>query len=186
MLHVPRKGNWMQTVSGRQFWPLDPRPEDIDIEDIAHALSMQPRYGGHCRHFYCVAEHSDLVSREAELRFGDKRISRAALLHDASEAYLVDIPRPIKAHLSNYKELEARLCEVIATKFGVAYPWPAEVHEIDERILLDERNFLLGQSPAPLGDGWPDHLEPLGAVIRGLTPYQAKAAFMERFRELFA
>jgi hypothetical protein len=184
MLHVPRKGDWMQTFTGRQFWPCDPRASEIDIEDIAHALSMQPRYGGHCMRFYSVAEHSDLVSREVELRYGVGP-ARAALLHDASEAYLVDIPRPIKAHLSNYKELEAQLCEVIANKYGVAYPWPKEVHEIDERILLDERNQLMTKSPAPAGDGWPDHLEPTGAVIRCLQPTQARTVFLGRFYELF-
>jgi hypothetical protein len=185
VLSQPRLGNWMQTVSGRQFWPLDPHVDDIDINDIAHALAMQPRYGGHCRQFYSVAEHSYLVSKEVEMRYGTAP-ARAALLHDASEAYLVDIPRPIKAHLSNYKQLETALCECIARKYGVPYPWPKEVLEIDERILLDERERLLTKSPAPPGDGWPDHLEPTGAVILGLFPDRAKMLFLARFNELFA
>ena len=182
LIDSPRIGNWMQTYSGRQFWPLDPRPEDIDIQDIAHALSMIPRYGGHCRRFYSVAEHSLLVSENCRLLSA----KRAALLHDASEAYLVDIPSPIKAHLSNYKKLETHLCEVIATKYGVSYPWPSEVCRLDERILLDERNQLLGKSPAPLGDGWPDHLKPIGIHIEARSPEIAKLKFMEAFHQLFA
>ena len=58
-----RKGDWMQTYTGRQFWPIDPRANEVHIEDIAHALSMMCRYNGHCRTFYSVAEHSVLVSQ---------------------------------------------------------------------------------------------------------------------------
>lgn len=182
ILPVPRKGDWMQTYTGRQFWPLDPSMVDVDIEDIAHALSMQPRYAGHTTRFYSVAEHSYLVSMHCETISSQ----RAGLLHDGSEAYLCDIPRPVKPHLSNYREIEDRLCGVIAAKYGVPYPWPEDVHEIDMRILLDERNQLLRPSPAPLGDGWPDHLEPLNAFIRCLDPQTAKAAFLGRFYELFS
>ena len=181
MLNAPRKGDWMQTFTGRQFWPIDPRASEIDIEDIAHALSMQPRYAGHTSKFYSVAEHSYLVSAFAE----DRSVQRAALLHDASEAYLCDIPRPIKPYLTNYKEIEAQLCEVIAEKYGVPYPWPAEVHELDMRILLDERNALMKESPSIVGDGWPDHLDPLGAKIRALDHKQAYTLFMGRFYDLF-
>src|SRR5690606_29748913 len=98
-----RKGDWMQTFTGRRFWPLDPRPDEICIEDIAHALSMQCRYAGHCLSFYSVAEHSVLLSQHVAEPF-----RRWALLHDASEAYLVDVPRPIKGDLSNYRAVEAR------------------------------------------------------------------------------
>ena len=86
-----RVGDWIQTMSGVIFYPLDPRPEEIRIEDIAHALSHQCRFAGHCREFYSVAEHSVRVSRELPQEF-----MLWGLLHDASEAYLVDLPRPIK------------------------------------------------------------------------------------------
>jgi hypothetical protein len=171
-----RNGDWMQTYSGRQFWPVDPHPDDIDILDIAHALSMQCRYGGHSKRFYSVAEHSTIMARVATVA------RRAALLHDASEAYLVDIPRPIKPYLANYKELERRLNECIAKKFGVAYPWPQEVIDLDNRILADEQKQLMGPPPAD----WCLTLPPLGVKIVGLEPTLAKREFMEKFNELFS
>ena len=86
-MNVARRGGWIQTYTGRQFWPLDPRIEDIDIHDIAHALSHQCRYSGHCLRFYSVAEHSVLLSHHVA---GEHMLW--ALLHDAWEAYLAAIP----------------------------------------------------------------------------------------------
>ena len=82
-----RNGSWLQTYTGIQFWPLDPRPEEIDIQDIAHALSLLCRFNGHCQRFYSVAEHSVHVSTILAPEFG-----LWGLLHDAAEAYLSDIP----------------------------------------------------------------------------------------------
>lgn len=85
-----RRGDWMMTYSGRAFWPLDPRADEIDPLDIAHALSMLCRYGGHVRRFYSVAEHCVLMSHAVAPEH-----ALWALLHDATEAYMVDLPRPI-------------------------------------------------------------------------------------------
>jgi uncharacterized protein len=89
----------MQTYTGLAFWPLDPRPDEIRLVDIAHALSKLCRYGGQCLSFYSVAEHSLLVASKAP-----DHLKLVALMHDASEAYLLDIPRPIKRHLAGYAE----------------------------------------------------------------------------------
>src|SRR4051812_6540197 len=86
-----QKGDWMQTISGKAFFPLDPRPADVDIQDIAHALAFQCRFGGHVKEFYSVAEHSvrvSLICAHEDAKWG--------LLHDATEAYLSDIVRPVK------------------------------------------------------------------------------------------
>src|SRR5262245_27549306 len=100
-----RIGDWMQTISGRKFWPLDPRPEEVCIEDIGHALSLVCRFGGHCHTFYSVAEHSVRVSLLAEdmakssAHWTDENIRMIALsglLHDAAEAYIGDMVRPLK------------------------------------------------------------------------------------------
>src|SRR5579859_2936777 len=128
-----RKGNWMQTYTGRQAWPIDMRPEDIDINDIAHSLSMQCRYNGHCRRFYSVAEHSYWVSKYVE-----PENALWGLMHDASEAYVTDVPRPLKPFLTDYEHIEFMAQVAIALKFGLPYPIPANVHHIDNRILLDE------------------------------------------------
>src|SRR5258708_302056 len=86
-----RRGNWMQTYTGRAYWPADPRAEDVCIEDIAHALSLLCRYTGHCKRFYSVAEHSILISQVVPPEY-----AFFGLMHDAQEAYINDLARPIK------------------------------------------------------------------------------------------
>lgn len=88
---LSQDNSWIQTFSGRQFFPLEPRVEDVCIEDIAHGLSNLCRYAGHCECFYSVAQHCLLVSRVVP-----REHALRGLLHDASEAYLIDVPRPIK------------------------------------------------------------------------------------------
>jgi uncharacterized protein len=90
-----RNGAWIQTVTGKQFWPMDAQPEEVDIEDIAHALSLPCRFNGHCKQFYSVAEHSIHVSRVVS----NENAARG-LLHDAAEAYLSYIPQPVKRELT--------------------------------------------------------------------------------------
>lgn len=128
----------IRTFSGMYINVFDPNPEDIIIEDIAHALSNQCRFGGHVKRFYSVAQHcvfcSDLASPRLRLQ---------ALLHDASEAYLVDIPSPIKSELCNYKEIEHNLMLVISKKFGFDFPMDDEVKEIDRYALEFEWNNLV-------------------------------------------
>ena len=166
-----RKGDWTQTYTGKQFWPLDPRPEDIDINDIAHSLSMQCRYNGHCARFYSVAEHSVLVARQAS-----PKNRMAALLHDAAEAYLCDLPRPVKHSVSGYAEAEAAVELAIAERFGVTWPWPDEVKRIDNCILHDEKAQLMANGPA-----WNLPGEPLGVRVECWSPERARLEFMSAF-----
>src|SRR5579862_5085028 len=88
--------SWIQTYTGRKFWPLDPRSWDVCLEDVAHALAVKCRYGGHCRGFYSVAQHSVLVSQLLAEWKADIWTVRWGLLHDANEAYSADVVRPIK------------------------------------------------------------------------------------------
>lgn len=118
---------------------FEPTPEMICIEDIAHALSYQCRFGGHLPKFYSVAQHSLNCSYLIE----DKALKLEALLHDASEAYLLDIPRPIKSGLTNYKQIEEGLMRVIFAKFGLLYPIHEKVKEIDEIMLQLEWDVLM-------------------------------------------
>lgn len=104
--------SFMQTFSGASFTPAEPNPDTIHIEDIANALARQCRYGGHCLKFYSVAEHCCHVSDKASLVY-----KLSGLMHDASEAYLVDIPRPVKPLLQNYYAVEDKLMRVISKKF---------------------------------------------------------------------
>jgi hypothetical protein len=167
-----RRGDWMQTAYGRQFWPLDPRPGDVYIDDIAAALSKMCRFGGHCRRFYSVAEHSIHVARAAsqENRF-------AALMHDASEAYLCDIVRPLKPFLANYSEIEAALEKCIAERFKLAWPWAPEIKNLDSAMLSTERDQVMAAPPAP----WKGMPESLDVRLGFWTPEQAEHEFLVEF-----
>lgn len=136
---IKRKGEWLQTYSGGRVYPLDPRPEEIDILDIAAALSKLCRYGGHCLQFYSVAEHCVLMTRYARKYGFRDQVLLQLLLHDASEAYLVDIPRPLKKSLPDYQAAERGMEYAISQRFGLEIPNDPIVHKFDEAIGLAER-----------------------------------------------
>lgn len=173
-----RGDDWVQTYTGRRFWPSDPDPAEIDIVDIAHALSMQCRFGGHCRRFYSVAEHSVLLS--SAVRPKDQRW---ALMHDAAEAYLVDLPRPVKRQMPAYRAMEDAILRAIAVRFGLDGPIPDAVHEADTRLLAEERNQIMVRCEAD----WPGlrGVVPLGGMIVGWLPGEARSRFLRAFMELF-
>lgn len=174
---MDRIGGWIQTYSGKQFWPLDPRPDEIEINDIAHALGMMCRFAGHVERFYSVAEHSLLLSLNAPDEF-----KLWALLHDATEAYLVDIPRPIKPYLTNYVDIENYLMKAIAEKFGLGSTIiPSAVKAMDHRILLDEqiqnmKPQVVAWDPIPGGE--------LGVKLLYLEPREAETRFLDQFHKL--
>jgi hypothetical protein len=173
-----RLGDWMQTFTGRAFWPLDPRADEIDTADIAHALSNLCRFGGHVKRFYSVAEHCVLMSEAVAPEF-----ALWALLHDATEAYLVDLPRPIKRHLPSYVAAEGVLMECIAERFGITPFEPAEVKDADNRILLTERAALLTSPPIPWSAAL-ESREPLPVTVTGWHPIDAEAFYRSRLTEL--
>lgn len=145
MARDPNTG-WIMTYTGRRFWPLDPTPEDVDIRDIAHALAMKCRYGGHAKRFYSVAQHSVIVSH-----YAPREHAMAGLLHDAAETYLADIPRPVKPRLEGWWGIEQAVMDVVAYKFDLPmvllapalYDEPREVKTIDTAILWPEMMALM-------------------------------------------
>lgn len=169
--------SWIQTYTGIAFDVLVPKPEQIAIEDIAHALSNLCRFAGHCRAFYSIAQHSVLVSRAVPPEH-----ALQALLHDAPEAYCVDIPRPLKRSdaMAGYRVVEERLWLCCAVAFGV----PREMHRLvkqhDTRALLTEQRDLMG----PQAEAWRDSAEPYAETIVPLPPRKAKVLFLDRFAEL--
>jgi hypothetical protein len=184
---MDRKGDWLQTFTGRAYWPLDPRVEDINIEDVAHGLSNMCRFGGQCRNFYSVAEHSVHVSRWMENYYQAPKLLLYALLHDASEAYLVDVPRPIKVHLENYKTLEALNMSVILKAFRIEPSlcpdgFESTLHLVDNQVLVAEKNALL--LPPPLPWTWAKQIMPADVEISCYGPDSAKSMFLSRFSEL--
>lgn len=167
--------SWIQTYTGRKLFPLHPDPDAIDVRDIAHALSLHCRFNGHCREFYSVAEHSVRVSKQ--LTDGD---ALWGLLHDASEAYLSDVPKPLKKDLPEYQAAEEHLMRVIAERFELPWPIPEMVHEADMTLLITERRDLMGN---PVGD-WGIDVDPLPGRIDPLSPSAAERAYLARFDEL--
>ena len=174
-----RAGDWMQMNSGVAFWPLDPRPSEILIEDIAHSLALLCRFGGHCRRFYSVAEHSILVSRLCEPQH-----RLWGLLHDASEAYVVDVPRPLKRCLPGYRAIEDRVQHAIAARFELPPIIPAPVKEADEAMLMAEAFQLMTVPPV----AWAEYgnVAPAEVRIECLDPDSAYRAFMHEFHHLMA
>lgn len=170
-----RVGNWMQTYTGRQFWPMDPRPGEINIDDIAHGLANACRYAGHCLKFYSVAEHSVIMSYIVP-----ERLALTALLHDATEAYVVDVPRPLKPFLAGYKEIEHRVWLAIAARYGLPEDLPAEIKEADNAMLLAEQKQIMAPPPAD----WCVPGVAANVPINCWSPDVAERRFLQRFREL--
>lgn len=177
--------NWMQTHTGLRFHPFDPQPDQICVEDIAHALAMNCRFNGHVRRFYSVAEHSVYVSQmvpEEDALWG--------LLHDAAEAYISDLPKPFKDGIVDiYGPHEERILEVIATKYDLELPYSPEVKKADWGILILERVQALADQSIP----WESveaydslyGLDMLPEITIGFwSPEEARERFLERFYEL--
>jgi uncharacterized protein len=181
----PAPGPYLQMVSGRFVNPFDPDPEQLDVDDIARALGNLCRFGGHSRVFYSVAQHSVIVSELVEQRGGDVEDVFAALMHDASEAYLGDMPHPLK-HRSPlgaaFKEAENHLEAVIRARFGIKADVP-EIKRADRALLATERRVFSGENWH-----WPelDGVEPLDLELDPLSPAEATDLFARRYAELAA
>lgn len=174
------------TYSGKYVTPLDLQPWQVDITDIAHALSMQCRFSGHVSEFYSVAQHSVLVAQYLANRGASYEVMRLGLLHDAAEAYLQDMARPLKENSKlgeAYRDAEQRAFNAIAAAFDLLYLHHADVKEADLALLALERSHLMpGNGEWGLLEGislpndinfepWPQHI--------------AKARFLEAFDDLF-
>lgn len=172
------EGGWIQTHSGRRVRPMALTPEDIRIEDIAHSLSLLCRYNGHCREHYSVGRHSILVSQLVAPEH-----ALWGLLHDGAEAYLCDIPRPLKPFLKGYEDLEEKVLKTIAEKYCLPWPMPDAVREADARILVNEHRDCMAVTDIP----WPsDALPPYAMEILPLEPALTELVFLQRFAQLSA
>lgn len=179
----PLRGPWVETYTGSRFFPFTPRGDEIRIEDIAHSLANQCRFNGHCPKFYSVAEHSVLVSRLVP-----EEVALWGLLHDAAEAYISDITRPIKAFLyvkwpidfRSIFDVEDIILFTLASRFGLEPRAPASVFDADQRALVTEFRCFFPRSELPgLACVAPTSL-PIGCQ----PPEVAERLFLERFAEL--
>ena len=175
----------IETYSGKWFDILDPQPDQIDIESIAHSLSMLCRFTGHVKHFYSVGQHSwlgsYLVPRNNALEF---------LLHDASEAFIGDMSRPLK-HLTAaggpYREVEAKVMRAIRQKYNLPLAQSDVIHKIDNQMLYAEKQQLmsdLGWTQASVeGCECPDRT-PATCIIVEMSPREVEEVFLNRFKQL--
>jgi 5'-deoxynucleotidase YfbR-like HD superfamily hydrolase len=167
---------WHQSFSGKVIDLLRPTVDDILLVDISHSLSNICRFGGATIKFYSVAQHSIFVSRLLP-----PHLALWGLLHDASEAYLGDVTRPLKMYLNGrYVVLEKLYMRVICEKFGLSLEEPPEIKEADTIALVTERrDLLLEQS-----EDWGFHQKPMPEKIYPVGPKTAEGWFVEEFRFL--
>lgn len=172
--------SWINTYSGEKLDINAPDAENINIEDIAHALSRVCRYGGHCEPFYSVAQHCVLVS----LILDSTPYAFEGLMHDAAEAYIGDIVAPLKTLLPEYLEIEHRFERVIANKFGLEFDgtqWPKAVKAADWTALFAEKKAML-----PNAGVWshPDDLYEIDTTVVAIPTDAAERLFLMRFNQL--
>jgi len=177
----------IRTFTGRYFDVLNPKAEDICIEDIAHALANQCRFTGHTRVFYSVAEHS---VRASKLVPAYEALS--ALLHDSTEAYLVDLARPVKHHTPIgpvFRSMEHRIWLAIAEKFALPVELSLDIHRADNIMLATEKRDLMthngGDDAYLTTHVLGDNIQPLeDHIIPVAMPFQAADMFLQRYRAL--
>lgn len=174
---------WIQTFTGRKVNLADIRPDDIDIQDIAHALSLQCRFSGHTKKHYSIAQHCVLVNLNCPAFY-----QLWGLLHDASEAYLLDLPRPIKHRCGyeTYRADEERCMQAVSARFGLSLTMPECVRRADELLLVTEARDLM----APLAPGWRFQVaNGYTALEEKIVPWDMRLAeirFLERFATLYS
>lgn len=176
---------WIVTYTGRRVWPLDLRAEDVVEDDIAHALAMKVRWGGFCRSFYSVAQHTVLLTDWLGHSGANWQDQWDALHHDDVGVYLADVPAPLRRVLDGYDEVEAHVWSVIAGVFDCSAMFSDTLRTADRRIRIDEARVLMTM---PAGS-WGDHdggLEPLGVLIEPWGPDEAKGRWLTAFNRLQA
>lgn len=178
-MNTPDRNNepWFKTVTGLKFYPMNPRPEEIRLDDIAHGLAKTARFNGHTFEFYSVAQHSVIVSQHVRPEH-----ALYGLLHDAAEAYIGDLIRPVKKApgLATFAEIEAKIMAVIAEAFFLKWPMNMaatdDVQQADEYTLYTEDRDLRHRAWTDRPT-WPERIEPI-------EWRPARALFIERFYQL--
>lgn len=175
MTALARTGDWIQTYTGVMYYAHDPRPEDIDIRDVAHHLAMECRYTGACKWHYSVAQHScyvhDVLPQPLKFK---------GLMHDAPEYVAKDMAKPTKSNLPDYKVLERKNWLATAARFSLPIELDPEVHAADAAVLLAEYQVLMVNPSLP---GY-DYSKAAPIRIARWTPERAEREFLYRFYRL--
>lgn len=175
-----RYGDWIQTFTGRRFYPLDPRPEEFSIVDIAWSLSNAVRFCGHVSQQITVAQHSILVSR-----YCDPPDALWGLVHDTSEFAIADVSTPVKKskEMTGYRKIEKRIMDAACVAFGLPLEQPDSVHRADKAVLASEvRNFMQPIDPDLLK--YIEQFEDLNLKIEVMDQRTAFISFLNRYEEL--
>ena len=175
---------FIKTFTGRKFDYVNPTVDQVDPLDIAHGLSHLCRFGGQVKTFYSVAQHSVLCAQVAKEQYNDPVLAMYALMHDASEAYCIDVPRPLKKLLANYADIESKVQDKILEKIGLkeSSKYYEQVKEIDNRMLVTEANALLTGGSA----GFTDPIaKPYDIMVVPWNSESAKRRFLLTFAKLF-
>lgn len=174
--------DYIETYTGMKFYPFSKNAIEVNILDIGHSLSHQCRFGGHCKEFYSVAQHSLLVAEILKDRGANTLIQLFGLLHDATETYMIDLPSPMKKHMPEYKKAENVLHDVIWEYLELPIPTKEQweiVKEVDVLLLQFEAKNLLSFAY------WADHSVELPNVdIKEELPSEVKKRFISRYESL--
>lgn len=179
---MQRKGGWIGTYTGRKFWPMDPNPVEVCIEDIANALSKICRFNGHTTEFYSVAAHCLNVESFIHNKYRSSRLSLLALLHDAAEAYVCDLVRPVKRFMLEYKYMEDSILDAVYAAFNIKPPNEKELHLIgyaDDYLLAVEAKHLMKNT-----NDWA--LAPIPETATLLSFEKDSEQYLRRFEQLIS
>lgn len=150
-LSPDKRSSWLQTISGRRVSVLDPQPEEIFLEDIIPTIAKQCRFNGHCSEFYSVAQHCVLGAQFALFHWDNEEIAREFLLHDATEAYMGDLIRPVKVMLPEFSKIEGGFWKAISAKFKIPEEHTEKCKLLDNIMVTWEKRDLL-----PNSEEWPN------------------------------
>jgi hypothetical protein len=180
--HDPaRKGGSIQTASGVIFYPLDPKIEDIELVDVVHALSHKARFTGHTRKFYSTCEHSVRVSRHLESKGASIMDQYIGLHHDDSDAYLPDVPTPLKVlpEFSWFRELEKNIEALCYKKFGCVVTDYSVIKNSDIILLLTEKRDLMPKKNGNWRHSYSQEAIPEPYFIEPWSPEEARSRYTE-------
>lgn len=182
------RGPYIYTNKGNPFYMFDPREDEVNHVDIAHALSLKCRWNGHIDHFYSVAQHCIEVSKDVKRMGGSITAQFQGLMHDAAEAYLVDMPTPLKLALPDFSKAEDKISEVIAKRYGYPSKMMGIVHSADKINLHREACHLFSKEPSWLSQATSNAIRVQSKKYPfpiPMEPYHAKQEFLKLHRKLW-